>query len=250
MSRAFLVCALAVVLAGGDAVAGTFQVQPTRLDLARRGAPTELTISNRGRAAARFEATVFVWSEDEHGVMQLQPTKDLVVYPTLFTVAPGAQRAVRVATTVGPAASERSYRIFVEELPTPRGAGGSPATAVAVRTRMGVPIFVAPAKAELRGAVEATVRAGMLHVAIHNRGTVHAKVTSLRVIAKDAAGAVVFDQQQSGWYVLAGGRRRYALTLDASACLRASQLVIEAVSAGATWKTATAMPRDGCAGTK
>jgi fimbrial chaperone protein len=250
MSRASLVCALAVVLAGGDAVAGNFQVQPTRLDLAGRGTPTELTISNHGQAPARFEAKVFVWNQDEQGVMQLAPTKDIVVYPTLFTIEPGAKRAVRVAATSGPAASERSYRIFVEELPAPRSAPGSAATAVAVRTRMGVPIFVAPSKSQIRGAVEATVRAAAIHVAIHNRGTVHAKVTALHVVAKDAAGAVVFDQKQSGWYVLAGGSRRYKLTLDASACQRVSTLLIEAASDGVTWKTTAAMPRDGCAESK
>ena len=250
-SRATVLCALAISLLAGDAIAGNFQVQPTRLDLARRGATTELTISNHGQIAARFEAKVFVWNQDDQGVMQLEPTKEIVVYPTLFSIPPGAERAVRVAATSGPTATERSYRIFVEELPPPRSAStSSKPTAVAVRTRMGVPIFVAPSHAEVRGSVEATVSGGVVRVAIHNRGTVHAKMTALHVVAKDATGAVIFDQEQKGWYVLASGDRRYALALDASACPRVRQLLIEAPSDEATWKTTIVMPRDGCAGSK
>ncbi|MBA3451669.1 MAG: molecular chaperone [Deltaproteobacteria bacterium] len=251
MSTSICLCALAVVLSGGDAVAGNFQVQPTRLDLARRGATTELTVSNRGHLAARFEAKIFVWKQDEQGVMQLEPTKEIVVYPTLFTIEPGAKRSVRVAATSGPAAAERSYRIFVEELPMPRTTASRDAvTAVAVRTRIGVPIFVAPSRSELRGVVEGGVSAGVVRVKLHNQSTVHVKVTGLRIVAKDSDGSVVLDQQQSSWYVLAGGIRRHELTMPALACQRASRLFIEAVTSQGTWKTSIAMPNDGCSGTK
>lgn len=251
MSTSFWLFALAVVLSGGEAAAGNFQVQPTRLDLARRGAPTELTVSNRGHLAARFEAKVFLWKQDEHGAMQLEPTKEIVVYPTLFTIAPGAKRSVRVAATSGQAAAERSYRIFVEELPALRTTAQRDAvTAVAVRTRIGVPIFVAPSRAEIRGVVESGASAGVVRVKLHNQGTVHVKVTGLRVIAKDSEGNVVFDQQQSSWYVLAGGIRRYELTMPAGACQRTSRLFIEAVTDRATWRTSTAMPDDGCSEAK
>ena len=222
----------------GVASAGEFQVEPTRLDLARRGAATELTITNRGHAAARFEAKIFAWHQDAQGAMQLEPALDMVVYPTLFTVEPGAKRSIRIATSAAPAATERTFRVFVEELPGKATAAtaGAPTT-VAVLTRIGVPIFLAPTTAVVRGDVAGSIQPGALQLALANHGTVHVKVASVRVVGSDGSGNVLFDRSQAGWYVLAGESRAYTLPLDAHDCAGLDHVAIAATTDRGAWQT-------------
>jgi fimbrial chaperone protein len=251
LSCAGLVIALA--LTGGVAHAGTFAVEPTTIDLATRGVPAELTISNRGKLAARFEAKVVTWRQDADGTMQFAPTTDLVVYPTLFTVEPGGKRSIRIATTSGPTANERSYRIFVEELPPLRAGvdlAASTTTSISMRTRMGVPIFVAPMKAQIRGEVRGVVGGDGVQVSIENRGTLHVKAATVRVIAKNQDGSVVFDRSQKSWYVLAAGTRTHTLAFEAGECAQIRELAIDATTDHGTWKTTLAMPAAACHGTR
>lgn len=243
-----VVAALACI--GRVAHAGDFQVEPTRLDLARRGATTELTLTNRGAAPVSFEAKVVSWRQGPDGAMQLSPTKDIIVYPTLFTIQAGAKRSIRIASAVGQQAAEQTYRILVEELPARRTAAAEAATTtVAVRTQVGVPIFVAattPAPSKARGQIVGSVLAGQLSFVIENRSAVHVKVANVRVIGTDRAGKVTLDRSQSGWYVLAGGTRAHVLALGATECTPTTQLAIEAATDRGTWLTTIAMPANGC----
>jgi fimbrial chaperone protein len=236
-----------VVVFARPALAGDFQVEPTRLDLARRGATTELAISNRGHAVARFEAKAYVWSQDEHGVMQLAATTDVVVYPTLFALDAGAKRSIRIAITAPPGATEQSYRVFVEELPPPRGhvAEGKPAT-IAVLARIGVPVFLAPTKATVSGTIVGSASTGTVRFALENHGSVHVKVATVRVIGTDRAGHVVVDRTQASWYLLAGGKRDHELALDASTCGSIDHVVLEAITDRGSWHASFAMPAEGC----
>jgi fimbrial chaperone protein len=233
-----------VVAMAGFAQAGDFQVAPTHLELAKRGTATELSITNRGKTASRFEAKVFAWRQDEQGVMQLDPTTDVVVYPTLFTIEAGSTRAIRIATSTLPGAAEKTYRIFVEELP-PRQLAAAPAT-IAVRARIGVPIYLAPTKSTTSGAITGEIAAGALHFAVENHGTVHVKVGTVRVVGTDRAGKTVFDRTQPSWYLLAGGTRRHELVLDRGTCRSIDRILIESATDRGTWATTLAMPAGGC----
>src|SRR5216684_4497892 len=95
--------------------------------------------------ASAFQVTSFAWSQDASGAVQLAPTEDIVFFPALLTLKPGEERKVRVAATVAAKDVERTYRIFFEELPPlerPQNLGAQ----VRILTKMGIPIFVAPAK--------------------------------------------------------------------------------------------------------
>jgi fimbrial chaperone protein len=236
--------AMLVVAMAGFAHAGDFQVAPTHLDLAKRGTATELSITNRGKTASRFEAKVFTWQQDEQGVMQLSPTTDVVVYPTLFTIEAGSTRAIRIATSALPGAAEKTYRIFVEELP-PRQLTTAPTT-IAVRARIGVTIYVAPTKSTTSGAITGEITASALHFAIANSGSVHVKVASVRVVGTDRAGKIVLDRTQPSWYLLAGGTRRHEILIDRDSCRSIANVMIESATDRGTWRTNLAMPSDGC----
>ena len=238
--------ALIVMAMAGTALAGDFQVEPTRLDLARRGAATELTISNRG-SAARFEAKAYVWTQDAAGLMQLVPTTDVIVYPRLFAIAAGAKRSIRIAVTAAPGPIEQTYRVFVEELPPPhvQVVAGKPAT-IAVLARIGVPIFVAPGKPIVSGVIAGSVHDRTVHVTLENTGTVHVKVATVRVIGTDRSGHTVVDRAQSSWYLLAGETRDHELELEPTSCEAVERFTVEAVTDRGSWTGSFAMPAEGC----
>lgn len=240
MRRSVLVLVATLAAASGTARASRFQVQPTRVDLAGVHQVGSLTVTNRSGDAVRFQVTAMAWSEREDGTTALAPTEDVVVYPSLFTLAAGDSRAVRVTSTATPGAHEVPYRVFVEELPPLRTPGAPAATRITMLTRMGIPVFLPATSERVAGEVTATVDGAGVELRLVNRGSVHVRVTSIRVIG-DAHGAIAFDRSQAGWYLLPGGARRYRLPLTAQERARVDRVRVEVVTDRATWTTSVAV---------
>lgn len=215
-----------------DAVASAFRVTPIRVTFAGRSMSTILTLSNESTEELRFQISTFTWAQpDQTGEMKLEPTKDITFFPALLTLKPGESRNVRVGTKAKPTATERTYRIFFEELPPlvrPAEVRGSQ---VRIITKMGIPIFIEPEKRVVTGEIsDAAVRDGKLSFVIRNGGNAHFSATSVKVTGVDAEGKALFDRQREGWYVLAGGGRKYELELPADQCAATRSLKIEALT--------------------
>ena len=221
--------ALAVAASLTEATPGqaaTFSVNPTQIFLSGRTTSSLLTLRNDSADMLRFQLTAFAWNQSAAGEIQLEATQDVVFFPALLTLKPGEERRIRVGSTVAPGASEKTYRIFVEELPA--AAETAAGSAVRVLTKMGIPIFVRPVKESSTAALtELGVRDGALHFALRNTGTVHfvPQAISLRGIATN--GQPVFTHELAAWYVLAGGRRDFDVTLSPEDCGRAASVVVE-----------------------
>lgn len=222
--------------------AGAVGVTPTSLALGPGQTSAMLTLKNDGAEPVRFQVTSFAWSESEEGRMVLEPTDELVVFPTLFELPPGGQRQVRVGTLVKPGVAERSWRVFVEELTRPPTTG---ATSIQVRTRLGIPVFLAPVDELRAGRIEAAeVSGGTLSWKLVNLGSLHTRVSTLRVEGRDVSGATVFEEETPGWYLLAGQERRYAVEL--ADCARIANVSVSAETLDGTWDAAVGLEPEGC----
>ena len=216
-----------VVLGSGPggplARAATFTVDPTQIFLFNRTGSVLLTLHNESTETLSFQLSVFAWAQSNSGEMQLQPTQDIVFYPPLLTLKPSETRRVRVATATNfDPAREKTYRLFVEELPptdTPKG--------VRVLTKMGIPIFMRPAK-EVATASLTDVRQqdGMLKFTLANVGTVHVVPRSVKVRGF-AGSAAAFEKDLDSWYVLAGGRRDFEMALPKSGCAKVTSIAVD-----------------------
>ena len=224
--------ALAVAFISSPAVlpasAATFRVMPTQLTLGGQTQSGLLTIRNDSSEPLRFQLSVFAWQQTPAGEMALQPTADIVFFPALFTLNPAEERSIRVGRRVASTADvEQTYRIFVEELPPVNRTND--AAAVRVLTKMGIPIFIRPAKyqssAKLAG-LEA--RSGTLSFQLSNTGAVHLAPFSVAVQGLDSVGNRVYREELKAWYVLAGGRRDFTVVPPAQECGRIRTLVVEA----------------------
>lgn len=227
------------LLVAGPASAATFRVSPVQLSLSASATSGLLTLSNESTETLRFQLTAFHWAEDERGKMQLEPTEDIAVFPTLLVLEAGKERKIRVGAATPLASSEKTYRVFVEELPPAETSGGTPAaTQVRVLTRMGIPIFLRPSKSESGGEIaDARFENAGLRFLVHNSGNVHFTLQTVRVQAIGAAGETILDKQENGWYVLAGSGRLYEWPFSPETCARIKTVRIEARTDSGVFET-------------
>lgn len=243
-TRAYAAAAFILLMAATSADAATFSVNPTQIFLPARSASTLLSLRNDSPQALRFELSVFSWSQNASGEMVLEATQDIVFFPPLLTLGPSEERKVRVGRVTTPGAREKTYRIFVKELPPvdATAAGG-----VRVLTTMGIPIFVRPEKevasAELR---DLQHNKGELRFALTNTGTVHFVPQEIRVRGL-AEGIQVFETTVTAWYVLASGRRDFSVALPAESCARVTSLEIHVQFASAALEERLQVPAGACA---
>jgi fimbrial chaperone protein len=242
-----VVTALAVVwLWGGPwagaASAATFRVDPTQVFLSGRTGSVLLTLRNESDETLQFQLSVFAWTQSPTGEMQLEPTEDIVFFPTLLTLKPMETRRVRVGSATSQDTREKTYRIFVEELPPANPVGNG----IRVLTKMGIPIFVRPVK-EVATATLTDLRQqdGALRFTLANAGTVHVVPQSITV--RGLAGSnTAFDQDLEGWYVLAGGRREFDMAVPKNACAQVTSIVVDVQFASGKLQERLQTPNGAC----
>ena len=239
---------LGILCAAGPARASAFRVTPVQVALSATATSTLLTLSNESSESLRFQVRVYAWNQSPNGEMELYPTEDIVLFPTLVTLAPGKDRKVRIGSATSFGSSEKAYRVFFEELPPLEGPReGATPSQVRILTKMGIPIFLQPAKPRSAGAIDGlSVDNGHLRFLVRNDGNVHFVLRAVRIKGVGAAGDAVFDREVEGWYVLPGGTRVYDLSIPAEVCSRVKGVMVESETTQDTFKARLEMPLGGC----
>jgi len=216
-----LVFALAALAPAG---AAQFGVSPLRIDLDRGARNGAVTVTNDEQAEPlRVQLRLFEWTQDEAGKDAYQENEDLLYFPRLMTLEKAEQKLVRVGLRAPSPEREKAYRLFIEELPAPPTPGGA---RVAIAVRFGVPVFVKPAREEMRGQIERLrLEKGVLRLGVRNSGNTHFTIESVTASAGPA-----FSKQVPGWYLLAGAAREHALDIPAQVCagLRQVEVTVKA----------------------
>jgi fimbrial chaperone protein len=217
---------VASLLAPHAAIASNFTVTPTAVDLSSSASSALVTIRNVSMVPLRFEITVVTWSEDEHGTMTLNPSSDVTFFPKLVELPAGASRNIRIGITAGTAGEvERSFRLFVEELPDQ---SAKAANAVALRTKVGIPVFVRPAKPARSAVIDGvSVENGRVLTRVRNTGNLHISVDKIALTGTGGSAAATFTKEGPGWYVLPGATRIFEVPMTATECRSATQVAVE-----------------------
>ena len=238
-------CVLAVLVWTGAALCGTFQVNPIRITLSQQSTSALLSVRNESAEKVRFQIGVFEWDQSADGEMLLNPTEDLVFYPNLLVVDPGDERNIRVGNNKSVVtAREKSYRIFVEELPAVES---SDQNGIRILTKMGVPIFIQPAKRLMQGNVEGmNLGRGEFTFEVKNDGNVHFFPRTIRVQGKDSNGDTLLERQLQPWYILSGGMRKYSIEIAQTDCPKLQNLTVEVELEGKMLKETFSVPQRAC----
>lgn len=228
---AFIVFGLGLALCRAEAVsAAVFRVMPVKVELSSATPSTLVTLGNDSDRELRFQVSAFVWEQAPDGTMQLAPTRDIVFFPMMLTLGPGEERKLRVGSTAPVGSVEKSYRIFVEELPPAPGTETqSGAFQVRVLTKVGIPVFIEPARPQPAAEVEVQeIALDRVRFRVRNTGNAHFTLQNVHIQGLGPSGERVIDRQADGWYVLAGGTREFEQAISPEECGRLKTVAIEA----------------------
>jgi fimbrial chaperone protein len=220
---------LALCAAEG-ASAGGFRFSPAIVQLTARAHTGSVTVTNPGDAPLRVEIQAFHWNQGPEGQALLDGTDQLLVFPQLIVIPPGASRQVRLAVLAPPADREQTYQVSITEIPvfsTP----ASRTSAVAVRMRANIPVFFGPVVERDAGAIAATsIRNDALDFTVTNLGTVHFEAKNVQIAGLGPDMRELFARDVGTQFVLAGNRRDYRIVLPRKECsaLRALTIRLDA----------------------
>ena len=206
----------------------SFNVSPLKIVLSGKSSSALLEITNQSAESLRLQLSVSAWDQSPSGEILLGPTDDVILFPPLLTVEPGELRKIRLGAVTTRGAAEKTYRVVLEELPAMKSSstGGGQ---VRVLTRMTIPVFFEPSKVVSSGQIEGlTMRNATASFEIHNTGNTHFMPQHIRLTGEGAGGQAVAKHEISGWYILAGGVRRFDVSLSPADCRRLKSLTVEA----------------------
>jgi fimbrial chaperone protein len=204
------------LIAATAATAGALTISPLRVDFAGKATTAALTVRNEDASAVVVQVQGMAWSQTG-GEDALDPSRDLLISPAVFTLPPGGSQLLRVALRRGPDSTrELSYRVMLQEVPQ---AASPNFNGLQVALRLSLPVFVAPlASAEPQLAWHAVRDAdGKLAITATNTGAAHARVHRFGI---SAVGIGSRSEQPAMAYVLPGATRRW--TFDDNNNVRAN----------------------------
>ena len=226
-TRRLALAALAsLAFVSATAGAGSFQVNPIRVELGRGATSAAITVRNDGDDAVVVQASVMAWTQSDSQDAYAATTEALIT-PPVMTIAAGAEQILRVGLrrAVDPQ-RELAYRIFLQEVPPPPSPQFS---GLQVALRIGLPLFVAPA-APVSRKLEWSARiapGGALVLTARNTGNAHVQVTDVELSA--SSGQTVAHESSLA-YVLAGQTRDWTLAPPADQARPAGELRLKALT--------------------
>lgn len=197
-------------LIAGSPAQAQLEVNPVNVEVAPGQLAASFKVTNRDSRPIAFQIRPFAWQLDAQGEDQLSATSKLMSSPPIATVPPGASQVVRLVLVQPPQGREGTYRILLDELPSP-GEGGM----VHVLLRLSIPVFAEP---QSRVAPHLQWRVanegGQYWLVVSNDGTKHLTLSNLQVFGPD--GRPLQLKMGAPPHILAGATRRWQIETDRS----------------------------------
>jgi fimbrial chaperone protein len=227
-------CGLALLIFTQVALAGSFSVSPTRLNLTQQQPAGMLTVKNQGEQEAVIQLQANTWTQHD-GSDLLERTSELIVVPPLIMLQPGGSQVVRVGLRrPPPAETELNYRLLLREVPPPPVEGFR---GLQVVLNLSLPVFVLPAKnaePELFWELD-RADGGGLTLKLRNEGRAHVQLKkfTLRLSkgtelpGSDLPAYLLPGQSRLWHFDIAEPAGRWALSADTDSGMVETRLIIE-----------------------
>lgn len=215
-----VLCLAAGGLLSVPAFATGLRITPLRLDLSTAQNSAQLELTNFGSGPVPVQVSVASWSQAE-GRDTYAPSRDIFFAPPIVSVPATGKTIVRFRLRGAAAAdTERAYRVYFQEVAPPQPQGG-----MSFRLRLGVPLFVAPAR-RVAPQLDITDSSsdGVLALELANPGTAHLKIHGMELYPAgvdrqkpSGALAAATHSERGSNYLLPGTRHHWSLKLPPSA---------------------------------
>ena len=224
----FILAAACCVWPFASALPGEFVVSPIRLDLGPSIRSGAITLRNESTERIGFQVEAMEWQQDADGKDQYVQTQDLVFFPKIMMVEGGQEGLIRVGTKRPVVPAEKTYRLFIQELPSTNKAPEQNTAQVNFLIRFGAPVFVAPLKSHDGLEIGSLDLAnGEISLSARNSGNRHQMVQNLQLKGADGGGNEVYALTIADRYLLAGTTKHYAATVPPEQCARLASLTVE-----------------------
>lgn len=203
--------AFAALLMAASVHAGSFTVNPVRIELSAATPSAVLQVENTQTLPVTIQLSTMAWSQPA-GKDELKPSRDILATPQIFTLKPGATQIVRIGwLRKTESDQEASYRLLLDEIlppPAPDFKG------LQVALRISLPVFIKPA-GEANPRIVASIRssdAQAMRLALTNLGKATAQLQGLTV-HPNRESQQVLASHPSAVYVLPGQTRELSFSL-------------------------------------
>jgi fimbrial chaperone protein len=202
---------------------GSFSVVPTTLHLDAKKQSEEIKLSNAGAEKVSVQIDPVEWIQDETGADRYLPTTDIIVFPLIVSIEPGSKQVIRVGHEGKSRNLEKAYRLFISELPISK----SEQAELRFTLTLSVPLFIAPSKERRDVSIQGTeLLEGTLRVQLRNNGNRHATVSRVTATGLTDKKDRLYTREASGWYVLPGVTRPFAVELPVDECLKTKTIEV------------------------
>ena len=209
--------------------AGKFRVTPIKVYFDSETKSAVINLINEADEELRVQLEAREWTQDDSGKDQYSETSGLVFFPKVMTIPPLSKRIIRLGLKGKLGAREKTYRLFVQELPA--RLKSEEGAKIAIAMRFGVPVFVSPSKVEVMAALgDLQVSAGEITMPIVNTGNVHMMINKISLKGFDQSNNEIFQKELNGWYLLNKKTRKYQASIPEETCPKLSSIVIEAMT--------------------
>ena len=166
-----------------DAAAATFGLTPMRVELSAAAPTAVVTVNNAGDAPVTIQVQAYAWTQPEGDDVYAE-TREFIVSPPIFTIAPGAAQVLRIALRGAPPADrEGAYRLIFREVPQAEESAAD-RTLFHIALNLNIPMYVAPIRTPVAPKPAFTADAGpdgLTRLRIANDGTGNLRLAPLTV---------------------------------------------------------------------
>jgi fimbrial chaperone protein len=209
-------------------LAGEWKVSPIRIDLDKNTKSGVVNIVNEGTERLTVQMQAMEWTQNAEGKDVYTETEDIIFFPKVMTVEAKEDRILRAGIKIPAVAKEKTYRLFVEEIPEPKKSEG---VNVAIAIRFGVPIFVKPLKAEPKGEIQKIeLSKGLVAATVKNTGNIHYMINTVNFRGKNDKGEEIFAKDVNGWYLLSDVSRIYSTEVPREICRDLASIDVQVVT--------------------
>lgn len=223
MARIFMLATLTFLFTFSHALAGSFKVVPIKVYLDAKAKTTVVKVTNDSDEKVTVQLDAKAWAQGPDGRDVYTDTKDIIFFPKIADIKPGEERIIRVGYKGKPSATERTYRLFIQELPVTKPGE----IALKFALRFAVPVFIAPPTEKTdRSIAGVELKDGSVNVRVKNNGNKHFIVSKIKAAGHKGSGKEVFNTETGGWYVLAGVTKSYSVDVPEAECKKSKTIKV------------------------
>jgi len=221
----FSIFAIVLLILPGNVLCANFSLNPVRVYFDSSNKTNMVTVTNNSDEDITVQLRAYSWEQNAKSENMYSPTKDIVFFPKIAHIKKAEKKIVRLGTRVPQGDQEKTYRLYIEEIPNSQKTEN---TAVQIVMKVGVPVFIAPLNSEPKGMLEEVkVEKSIFYARLNNQGNIHFIIRSVNVTGVNSSGDEVYRTELGGRYLHSGNTKDFTLEIPDASCHKITALDVE-----------------------